>query len=103
MIHMTFYIHTKGYTVPGSQGTHDNFTQIPNVIPEVLCGRVDRKIGCCMGSTHDIFGYTRIHTSVNRAEQKSKINWQGKVIKSDREKEKRYNDRERKRRKKGET
>ena len=28
MVHMTFYILIKGYTVPGTQGTHGNLNQI---------------------------------------------------------------------------
>ena len=30
-VHMTFYIPTKGYTVPGNQVTHDKLNQIPNM------------------------------------------------------------------------
>ena len=30
-VHLTFYILTKGYMVPGNQGTQDKFNQIPNL------------------------------------------------------------------------
>ena len=30
-VQMTFYTQTKGYRVPGNQGTHDKLNQIQNV------------------------------------------------------------------------
>ena len=33
-VHMAFYIHTKGYTVPGNQGTHDKLDKIQKLYSE---------------------------------------------------------------------
>ena len=36
-VHMPFYILTKGYTVPGNQGTHDKLNQIQKLL-EIIFG-----------------------------------------------------------------